>query len=139
LDAKERQRLIETYRDGYRTVADALEGIPDDELDRSAEDGWTPRQIVHHLADSEMEGATRIRRLLALRSPTILGYDEKAFAPLAGASDRTVARSLSLGARDQPAASGAHDRRRLAPGGDAHRARRLRHRGLAEGLRVACP
>jgi DinB superfamily len=92
LDARERQRLIETYRDGYRAVADALEGIADDELDRSAEDGWTPRQIVHHLADSEMEGATRLRRLLALRSPTILGYDEKAFAPLAG--DRPIEPSL---------------------------------------------
>ena len=92
LDAKERQRLIETYRDGYRVVAEALEGIADDELDRSAEDGWTPRQIVHHLADSELEGATRIRRLLALRSPTILGYDEKAFASLA--RDRPIEPSL---------------------------------------------
>jgi DinB superfamily len=92
LDAKERQRLIETYRDGYRAVAEALDGIADDELDRSAEDGWTPRQIVHHLADSEMEGATRIRRLLAMESPTILGYDEKAFASLAG--DRPIGPSL---------------------------------------------
>jgi DinB family protein len=92
LDAKERQRLIETYRDGYSAVADALDGITDDELDRSAEDGWTPRQIVHHLGDGEMEGATRLRRLLALESPTILGYDEKAFAWLA--ADRPIKPSL---------------------------------------------
>jgi len=92
VDAKERQRLIEKYRDGYRAVAEALDGITDDELDRSAEDGWTPRQIVHHLGDGEMEGATRIRRLLALDSPTILGYDEKAFASLAG--DRPIEPSL---------------------------------------------
>ena len=92
MDAKERQRLIETYRDGYRAVAKALEDITDDELDRSAEDGWTPRQIVHHLGDSEMEAATRIRRLLALQSPTILGYDEKTFASLA--ADRPIEPSL---------------------------------------------
>ena len=92
MDAKERQRLIETFGDGYRTVAEALDGITDDELDRSAEDGWTPRQIVHHLGDSEIEAATRIRRLLALESPTILGYDEKAFASLAG--DRPIEPSL---------------------------------------------
>lgn len=92
MDAKERERLIDKYRDGYRAVAQALEGISDDELDRSAEDGWTPRQVVHHLADSEMEGATRLRRLLALQSPTILGYDEKAFAPLA--ADRPIEPSL---------------------------------------------
>jgi DinB family protein len=92
VDAKERQRLIETYGDGYRAVAEALDGITDDQLDRSAEDGWTPRQIVHHLGDSEIEAATRIRRLLALESPTILGYDEKAFASLAG--DRPIEPSL---------------------------------------------
>jgi len=92
VDAKERRRLIETYGDGYRAVAEALDGITDDEVDRSAEDGWTPRQIVHHLGDSEMEAATRIRRLLALESPTILGYDEKAFASLA--ADRPIEPSL---------------------------------------------
>jgi hypothetical protein len=92
VDAKERQRLIDTYRDGYRAVAKALDGMTDDELDRSAEDGWTPRQIVHHLGDSEIEAASRIRRLLALQSPTILGYDEKAFAPLA--ADRPIEPSL---------------------------------------------
>ena len=92
MDANERERLIEKYSDGYRAVAEALDGITDAELDRSAEDGWTPRQIVHHLGDSEMEAATRIRRLLALQSPTILGYDEKAFAPLAG--DRPIEPAL---------------------------------------------
>jgi hypothetical protein len=92
VDERERARLIGEYRDGYRAVAEALAGISDDELDRSLEDGWTPRQIAHHLADSEMEGATRIRRLLALESPTILGYDEKAFAPLA--VDRPIEASV---------------------------------------------
>jgi hypothetical protein len=64
MDARERKRLIDLYRDGYRVVAEALEGISDAELDRSATNDWTPRQIAHHLADSEMESATRIRRRL---------------------------------------------------------------------------
>ena len=80
MDSEERARLIRRYRDGYGEVKAALQGITEEELDRSADDGWTPRQIAHHLADSEMESATRIRRLLALREPAILGYDEKAFA-----------------------------------------------------------
>lgn len=83
MDAKERQRLIDQYRDGYRQVSQALSGVTEDELDRSAEDGWTPRQVAHHLADSEMEAAVRIRRILAMDEPTIVGYDEKAFAGLA--------------------------------------------------------
>lgn len=79
MNADERGRLIGKYRDGYRAVSEALEGISDAELDRAADDGWTPRMIVHHLADAEMEGATRIRRLLAEPDAQIRGYDEKVF------------------------------------------------------------
>ena len=92
MDGAERARLIRQYRDGYQAVLRALHGITDDELDRCVEGDWTPRQVAHHLADSEMESATRIRRLLALQEPTILGYDEKAFAALA--TDRPIGASL---------------------------------------------
>lgn len=80
VDASERARLMARYRDGYRAVDEALTGVTEEELDRSADDGWTPRQVVHHLADAEMEGATRIRRLLAEPDAQIRGYDEKIFA-----------------------------------------------------------
>ncbi len=88
MNAQERERLIDQYRDGYRVVTEALEGITDAELDHSATDDWTPRQIAHHLADSEMESATRIRRLLAMPEKKVYGYDEKAFAGLS--SDRLI-------------------------------------------------
>ena len=80
MDANERALLIRQYRDGYRAVMAALEGITDEELDRSDGGGWTPRQIAHHLADSEMMSAIRIRRLLAEPKPVLYGYDEKGFA-----------------------------------------------------------
>jgi enoyl reductase-like protein len=80
MDAQERARLIATYRDGHRVVVEALDGITDAELDRADGDGWSPRQVVHHLADSEMTSAMRIRRLLAQPGSEIQGYDEKAFA-----------------------------------------------------------
>jgi hypothetical protein len=35
---------------------------------------------VHHLADSEMTSAIRLRLLLATERPTISGYDENEFA-----------------------------------------------------------
>jgi hypothetical protein len=93
MDVDERARLIATYRDGYRAVTEALEGITEEELDRAADGEWTPRQIAHHLADSEMMSALRIRRLLAEPDPVIHGYDEKAFAErLTG--DRPIAPSL---------------------------------------------
>jgi DinB family protein len=93
MDEDERARLIATYRDGHRAVTEALEGITEEELDRTADGEWTPRQIAHHLADSEMMSAIRIRRLLAESEPVIYGYDEKAFAEkLTG--DRPIEPSL---------------------------------------------
>src|SRR5205814_5017356 len=41
---------------------------------------WSARQVVHHLADSEMTSAIRLRRLLAEDRPVIVGYDEPEFA-----------------------------------------------------------
>ena len=76
----ERRDLIRKYRDGYQAVAEALHGIRDDELDRSASDEWTPRQIAHHLADSEIRAAIRLRQLLAEDNPQIAGYDEAKYA-----------------------------------------------------------
>lgn len=93
MDAKERARLIGQYHDGYRVVSEALAGITEEELDRSVGVEWTPRQIAHHLADSEMMSAIRIRRLLTEPEPVIFGYDEKAFAEKL-TSDRPIAPSI---------------------------------------------
>jgi hypothetical protein len=59
----------------------ALEGISDAELDaREAPGEWSPRQVVHHLGDSEMASALRIRRIIAEENPLIQGYDQDEFA-----------------------------------------------------------
>ena len=93
MEAEERAQLIKRYRDGHRVVMDALKGITDDELDRSASGEWTPRQTAHHLADSEMMSAIRIRRLLTEDEPVIYGYDEATFAHKL-TSDRPIEPSL---------------------------------------------
>jgi hypothetical protein len=72
---------------------DALEGVTEEELDRSASGEWTPRQIAHHLGDSEMMSAIRIRRLLAEAKPVIHGYDEAEFARVL-TSNRPIEPSL---------------------------------------------
>ena len=81
MDTEERNRLIAQYRDGYAAVAEALLKITSEELDaRPAPNRWTAREIVHHLADSEMTSAIRLRRLLAEDKPHIAGYDQEEFA-----------------------------------------------------------
>src|SRR5690348_6791513 len=77
----ERKTLIAQYADGYRVVAEALVKITPEELDTPPAPGkWTPRQIVHHLADSEMTAAVRFRLLVAEDRPAIKGYDQDRFA-----------------------------------------------------------
>ena len=46
----------------------------------SRAEGWTARQIVHHLADSEANSYIRLRRLLAEDDVLILGYDQDEWA-----------------------------------------------------------
>ena len=81
MDRQTRSQLIARYKDGYREVVSALEGATDRELDaRPAPGKWTAREIVHHLADSEMTSAIRLRLLVAEENAMIRGYDEKQFA-----------------------------------------------------------
>lgn len=81
METKERERLIAIYRDGYRAVVEALHGAGEEALAKQPAPGkWSAREIVHHLADSEMTAAVRLRWLLALDRPEIQGYDQDLFA-----------------------------------------------------------
>ncbi len=95
MDRETRQQLIDTYKEGYRVVADALAGAKEHELDTAPGEGkWTIREIVHHLADSEMTSAIRLRLLIASVNPPISGYDQEAFAQKLYYADRPIAASL---------------------------------------------
>jgi hypothetical protein len=81
MDLSKRRQLIARYKDGYSVVMKALEKVTESELDaRPAPGKWSPREIVHHLADSEMTSAIRLRRLIAEDHPTIVGYDQDEYA-----------------------------------------------------------
>lgn len=81
MDATVRQQLIDRYAAGYEVVASALEGATEADLDlRPGPGTWSARDIVHHLADSEMTSAIRLRRLLVEDHALIVGYDQEAFA-----------------------------------------------------------
>jgi hypothetical protein len=81
VDAGIRRQLIAEYKDGYSAVMSALENITVPELDTHPAPGkWSPREIVHHLADSEMTSAIRLRRLIAEDHPTIVAYDQNEYS-----------------------------------------------------------
>src|SRR5262252_4106533 len=90
----DREQLIEQYNDGYRVVAEALAGADDEQLDaRPAPGKWSAREVVHHLADSEMTAAIRLRLLLAVDNPPIYGFNQDDFAKRLY-YDRPIAASL---------------------------------------------
>src|SRR6266568_2357976 len=81
MDKADRDKLIEQYKDGYRVVAEALVGAADEELDlRPAPGKWSAREVVHHLADSEMIAAVRLRVMVAVDNAQIVGFDQDQFA-----------------------------------------------------------
>jgi len=81
MSPESRKKLVDQYKDGYRAVAEALSGATEAELDAHPALGkWSAREIVHHLADSEMTSAIRVRLLLASDRPPINGYDEMEFS-----------------------------------------------------------
>jgi len=95
MDGTKRQDLVDQYKAGYAEVERALEGITETELDgRPAPGTWSPREVVHHLADSEMTAAVRLRLLVAEDRPAIRGYDQDEFARRLY-YDRPIAASLA--------------------------------------------
>jgi hypothetical protein len=91
-----RADLIQQYIDGITELETAVAGLSAEQLDRRAgPDEWTAREIVHHVADSEMTSAIRLRRLLAEDNPVISGYDQEAFAARLHYGARPIGPSLA--------------------------------------------
>jgi hypothetical protein len=62
----------------------AVQGLDKNQLDTPYRPGgWTLNQVVHHLADSHMNGYLRTKMALTENVPTIKPYDQDAFSQLA--------------------------------------------------------
>jgi hypothetical protein len=96
----------------FLRIAEALQ---ESDLDKSDGEGWTPRQVVHHLADSEAQSYARLRRLVAEPGSTIQGYDEGKWAESATLGYRDLPIELSLNVFRAVRASSLMILRRLTP------------------------
>jgi hypothetical protein len=75
----------------------AVAGLDDAQLDTPYRpDGWTVRQVVHHVPDSHVNAYTRIRLALTEDTPTIKPYEEARWAELFDARSLPVEISLRL-------------------------------------------
>jgi hypothetical protein len=73
--------LLERFRRGAEMIATVMTGAAGAELDfKPGAEKWSLRQIVAHVADSELVGGDRFRRLIAEENPTLTAYDQEAWA-----------------------------------------------------------
>ena len=71
LSQAEREGLIRRYAEGPARLKAALATVPAEALQRRPKPGeWSAHEVVVHCADSETNGAGRIRYLAAERIPS---------------------------------------------------------------------
>lgn len=94
---EEKAALIDEIAAAPAQLRDALAGLDDAQLDTAyREDGWTVRQVTHHVVDSHVNAYVRFRWALTEEGPTIKPYDEKEWARLPDAMTAPVTVSLDL-------------------------------------------
>jgi hypothetical protein len=75
----------------------AVAGLSDEQLDTPYRpEGWSVRQVVHHLPDSHMNSYVRFRLALTEDNPTVKPYDEALWAELPDAKSLPPELSLRL-------------------------------------------
>ena len=73
--------LLERLRRGPEVLAMVLTGVFGDEEDYITAPGkWSIRQIIAHLADTETVFAHRMRQIIAEEGPTLVAFDQEAWA-----------------------------------------------------------
>jgi hypothetical protein len=82
--AEDRALWIEQIAALPDEVEAAAQGVTEAELETAyRESGWTLRQVVHHIADSHMNGFIRLKLALTEDQPLVKTYDEAQWAKLA--------------------------------------------------------
>jgi hypothetical protein len=73
--------LLERFRRAPELLAIVLTGVYGEEEDfRPVPGKWSVREITAHLADAELVGAHRLRQVLAEENPTLIAFDQDAWA-----------------------------------------------------------
>lgn len=86
------------YQAATREFLTLAQSLKENDLDRADAEGWTPRQVIHHVADSEAQSYARLRRLIAEPGTIIQGYDEGKWAesPTLGYAQSPVESSIAV-------------------------------------------
>ena len=97
ITADDRQGWIAEIAAAPQKVREAIAGLDDEQLDTPYRpEGWTVRQVAHHIVDSHLNAYVRMRLALTEDNPSIRPYDEKRWAELKDAAGDPPEPSLRL-------------------------------------------
>jgi hypothetical protein len=93
----QRKKLIDDIGEIPAALRAAVGGLSAQQLDTPyREDGWTVRQVAHHVPDSHMNAYVRFKLALTEDEPTIKPYAEDRWAELGDTRDTPIEVSLAL-------------------------------------------
>jgi DinB family protein len=97
LSPEQRRVFIDEIAATPEKMRAAVSGLSDEQLDTPYRpDGWTVRQVVHHVPDSHLNSYCRFKLALTEDHPTIRAYDENLWANTNDALRAPVEISLDL-------------------------------------------
>ena len=94
-DFQTKPEIVAKIRAIPDVVCESIEGLNDESLDEKYKN-WSIRQIVHHLADSHLNGYVRTKWALTEASPLIKAYNESAWSDLVDAREHSLEPSLDI-------------------------------------------
>ena len=98
LASQAREDAVDTIEAAPARLRTAVDGLSESQLDtRYRPQGWTLRQVVHHLPDSHVNSYVRLKLALTEDVPGIRTYDEARWAEL---TDSSAPIDLSLALLD---------------------------------------
>jgi uncharacterized damage-inducible protein DinB len=93
----QRQTLIDQIAATPEKMRAAVAGLSDEQLNTPYRpEGWTVRQVVHHVPESHMNSYVRFKLAVTEEEPTIKTYFEDRWAQLDDAKQAPVGLSLNL-------------------------------------------
>ncbi len=96
LAESDRPTRIDTITSLPGKIKEAVMGLENEQLDQPYRpEGWTVRQVVHHIADSHLNSYCRFKLALTEDVPDVRVYDEKLWAELPD-STGAIGASLSI-------------------------------------------
>jgi len=94
---EQKNKFIEEIAQAPAKLRAAVAGLSSQQLDTSYRpEGWTVRQVVHHVPDSHINSYVRFKLALTEDEPTIKPYDEDRWARLADTPATPVEVSLAM-------------------------------------------